>query len=824
MPQMCPKCGRDNRDTGKFCAFCQAQLVGLLGTNAMLQGRYQIVGLLGCGGMGAVYLAQDHRLGPKKVAVKENFDTSQQAQQQFQFEAHILANLDHPNLPKVTDHFIELTGRQYLVMEYVEGENLDVVHQRHPQGQLPEQQVLAWADDLLDALHYLHTQPNPVIHRDIKPANIKLTPRNKIKLVDFGIAKIHRRGQPTHTIARAGSPGFAPVEQYSGGTDARSDIYSLGATLYCLLTGQIPPASTALAAGQPLPPPRKVRPDLSPRTQALIFQAMAVNADQRLQTADEMRQALRGPSFPLPATPVVSQPTPLAGGSAAAWRAAPQPSPQPLPQPTIPQKRGAPPRLLLGLGTLAVLVVLIVTGSLVLKGGVPSSPTATVTLIAVVATPVFTTEPIPVEESPAPTGISPPTAASPTETPGAGIPSPATDTPAPTGTLVLDEPTPTVDPEMLSGLHVSAEASGQSGIRVEIRYAEGSPKRNSWVGVYRQKTDVSGNPVKDDRVASGRTDDTGAIFFALEPDTYAVELGDMTGYGWGNEFNYAVNGGQVTVLSLTLAQLVIGVRNADGLAVEGRWTGIYWQKPDVSGNPVKGDRVASGRTDNTGTIVYNLTPGIYAAEIGDIAGNLWGDEMNHPVVSGGQTTILVTLGRLTVGVKNADDQPVAGRWVGIYYQEKDLEGNPVKGDRFQSGRTDNAGLVSWDVTAGTYAVEIGDIQGNLWGDELNHVVNSGENNVIVLTLGRLTVGLKDVGGSPIEGRWVGIYYQERDLGGNPIQGDRFASGRTDNTGLVSWDLTAGDYVVEVEDVNTLLEVPVGSGATTFTDGVSISTR
>lgn len=258
--------------------------------------------------------------------------------------------------------------------------------------------------------------------------------------------------------------------------------------------------------------------------------------------------------------------------------------------------------------------------------------------------------------------------------------------------------------------------------------------------------------------------------------------------------------------------------------MEGKWTGVYLQKPDVSGNPVKGDRVASGRTDNTGTVIYNLTPGIYAVEIGDIAGNLWGDEANHFVVSGERTTILVTLGRLTVGVKNADGQPVSDRWVGVYFQEKDLEGQQIKGDRFLSGRTDNAGLISWDITAGTYAVEIGDIRGNIWGEELNHIVNSGERTAIVLTLGRLTVGLKDAGGKPIEGRYVAVYYQERDVSGNPIQGNRFASGRTDNRGLISWDLTAGNYVVEVEKVGMLPDVPIQAGVTTFTDGVSVTTR
>jgi hypothetical protein len=407
-----------------------------------------------------------------------------------------------------------------------------------------------------------------------------------------------------------------------------------------------------------------------------------------------------------------------------------------------------------------------------------------------------------------------------TETPPA-----ATDTAVPaTGTPPPGEPTPTVDPGDLSGLRVSTEASGQSGIRVEIKYADGAPKNSSWVGIYQQDTDVSGNPVRGQRLADSRTDDTGARFFDLDPGVYAVALGDLAGDSWGSEFNYTVNAGQVTVLSLTLSQLVIGVRNADGQGLQGRWTGVYLQKPDVSGNPVKGDRVADGRTDGTGAIVYNLTPGLYAVEVRDIAGDLWGDEMNHPLPSGQQAKIVVTLGRLTVGVKDADGQPVSGRWVGVYYQKKDLEGNSVKGDRFLDERTDNTGLISWDVTAGSYAVEIRDVLGNIWGEEMNHQVNSGETSKVILTLGRLTVGLKDAEGNPIQSRWVGVYYQDLDVSGNPAKGQRFADGRTDNTGLVSWNLTAGRYVVEVEKVGTLLDVPIQPGVTTTTDGISMSER
>ena len=273
-------------------------MTSLLTPGAIVHNRYKIIRLLGKGGMGAVYLAEDQNLPGKLVAVKENFDPSRSAQEQFKREAVILARLKHPNLPQVTDHFIEPSGRQYLVMDYVEGEDLDqILAQRGP---LPEAEVLGWMEQVFDALEYMHTwvdpaygKSAPVIHRDIKPGNIKRTPEGRIMLVDFGIAK-YQTGVGTETGARAASPGFSPVEQYTGGTDARSDVYALGATLYCLLTGKVPPESPRIAAGMPLAPPRALNLRISPNTEQTILRAMQIQAANRYQTVRDLRQALVG--------------------------------------------------------------------------------------------------------------------------------------------------------------------------------------------------------------------------------------------------------------------------------------------------------------------------------------------------------------------------------------------------------------------------------------------------------------------------------------------------------------------------------------------------
>jgi serine/threonine-protein kinase len=271
----------------------------MLAPDSTLQdGRYSIVRTLGAGGMGAVYLARDRNLSGLMVAVKENFDTSQAAQDQFHREAMTLARLRHPNLPQVSDHFIESSGCQYLVMDYVEGKDLTQVLDER--GLLPEAEVLGWISQVFDALHYMHSwsdtgnsRTTPIIHRDIKPGNIKLTSSGQVVLVDFGIVKVQTDAF-SGTAVRAASSGYSPIEQYTGGTTVRSDIYATGATLYHLLTGLIPPASPDIAAGTPLLSPRKLNPAISATTEAVILQAMRIPAGERFQSILEMRQALAG--------------------------------------------------------------------------------------------------------------------------------------------------------------------------------------------------------------------------------------------------------------------------------------------------------------------------------------------------------------------------------------------------------------------------------------------------------------------------------------------------------------------------------------------------
>jgi serine/threonine protein kinase len=253
--------------------------------------RYRVVEMLGEGGFGAVYRAWDLR-DNRECALKENRDISADAQSQFQDEADMLARLQHPNLPRVTDHFYEPGQGQYLVMDFVEGHDLREVLVRAG-GPLAEDTVLPWARQACDALIYLHSQSPPVIHRDIKPANLRLTAQGRLFLVDFGLAKVHMADVPTSAGARGATRGYSPPEQYVGArTDERSDLYALGATLYNLLTGQVPVESMRRLHDDPLPLPRSLNPALSPHIEQVITRAMAPLRDDRFQTAAEMRRAL----------------------------------------------------------------------------------------------------------------------------------------------------------------------------------------------------------------------------------------------------------------------------------------------------------------------------------------------------------------------------------------------------------------------------------------------------------------------------------------------------------------------------------------------------
>ncbi len=278
----------------------------LLTPETILRERYNILELIGQGGMGAVYKAEDLRLSGRMCAIKEVLpvgmayeDEIKAYREQFFQEASILARLDHPNLPKVSDYFSD-EGREYLVMDFVQGMDLrEIINEARRKGEfLPEEQVLDWIEQLCNALIYLHSRTPPVLHRDIKPSNIKLTPSGHIKLVDFGLVKLLTTDDSrTVTVVQGrGTVQYTPLEQYGGDTghtDARSDLYALGATCYHLVTLQ-PPVDARQRFLQPgcLPLPRTINPTISPALERAILAAMSMHPDERPPSVESFHEML----------------------------------------------------------------------------------------------------------------------------------------------------------------------------------------------------------------------------------------------------------------------------------------------------------------------------------------------------------------------------------------------------------------------------------------------------------------------------------------------------------------------------------------------------
>lgn len=298
---LCWRCGTNNPHQARFCMDCAAPLKddpetsypsSELMANVILAQRYTVIRKIGHGGMGSVYLVDDNRLPDKRWALKE-LDTSAFANTQerqdrvaaFQHEANLLASLDHPNLTKVVDCFPN-GSRHYLVMDYVDGPSLRQILDAR-KAPFEEPRVLEWADQLCDVLSYLHSQAPPVIFRDLKPDNILVDRHDSIKLIDFGIARFFKPDRAKDT-ATFGTVGYAPPEQYGKGqTEARSDIYSLGATLHHLLTLRDP-------AEEPFrfPPIRSIRPSISRQIEHAIQRAVEQRVEDRWPSAMTMKAAL----------------------------------------------------------------------------------------------------------------------------------------------------------------------------------------------------------------------------------------------------------------------------------------------------------------------------------------------------------------------------------------------------------------------------------------------------------------------------------------------------------------------------------------------------
>jgi serine/threonine protein kinase len=367
-----------------------------LAIDSLLRDRYRIKALIAKSGMGTIYLAHDEVLNVD-IAIKENLYTTETHSRQFRQEATILAKLRHPNLPRVIDHFVIEGMGEYLVMDFVSGQDLSQ-HLESLGNPMPEEEVVRIGAVICEALNYLHSRTPPIIHRDIKPANLKLTPEGHIVLVDFGLAKFYEQGEMTSTGAQGITAGYSPPEQYGQGTDTRSDIYALGAMLYTLLTDHIPPEALERAIGEDsLQPISKFNSTVSPAVAGVITKAMAIKAEGRYQTIREFQEALLA-AHPLPdfspSKPVVA---PIGGDTA--------PKQTPIPHQQPKKKRSLwtwliPVLIIITAGTAAAIFLLGNNGPSHSK--TPSSSTATPNVVNVIDEPTENqTDPPATETEPA---------------------------------------------------------------------------------------------------------------------------------------------------------------------------------------------------------------------------------------------------------------------------------------------------------------------------------------------------------------------------------------------------------------------------------------
>lgn len=420
----------------------------MLEPESLIHQRYRVLREIGRGGMGAVYEARDERLDTI-VAVKQTLMNEAAWLKAFEREARLLARLRHPALAKVSDYFSDAQGH-FLVMEYIPGADLAKLLEEHGHP-FPVDTVLTWADQVLAALEYLHSQEPPIIHRDIKPQNLKCTTEDSIILLDFGLAKGYTPTNPDASTTGASiqgyTPRYAPFEQIqSTGTDARSDLFAVGATLYHLLTNTIPANALARVGASmnqqpdPLIPIATLNPAVPPAVSAVIQRALALTPAERPPSATALRNALAAAYEGRNFATVLVAPDPEPPATAAAVG----PLPTPATGATLPAARSWRRWMLPGAG-LVLLGIALLTGLLIFSGAGGAA------LLGVAGG-----EPVPtLTAAPA----APPTELPPTST-ATSVPATATPTPPPSPTPT---PTPVVnDPSRYGELDADGQVTPAS--------------------------------------------------------------------------------------------------------------------------------------------------------------------------------------------------------------------------------------------------------------------------------------------------------------------------------------------------------------------------
>jgi serine/threonine protein kinase len=687
-------------------------------------GKYEILEEIGRGGFGTVYKAMDttlERIVALKILRSELLHDPVFIQR-FEAEAKMAAQLEHPNIVRVYE-VGKYQGTRYLAMEYVDGQSLAEILQ--VRGQLTTQQAQKITQDVAAALDLAHRKG--MIHRDIKPSNILIRNDGTVLLTDFGLAKavaasfaasLTSTGQILGTLRY-----MSPEQAEEKPLDHRADLYSLGIVLYEMLAGRPPfMGDTAIQmirahADMDPPLPSQYNKAITPAVESVILRSLAKNPDQRYPSAGQLARALeravtRG---------VVGKPPPV--------RREPE---------GAPRRR----RFLPVFAGLALVVCIISIGSAwLLREAWWSTPMPTamvqVTATTEQPTPTWTdiapTDPATpahsptttVTDTPEPTATNTPSnTETPTRTP---VPS-RTPTHTPT-TAPTDMPAPTDSPlpdgAMAPGWTIQTQQGTVSGgngrLEIALFLGDGSPITDKYLEVFHQRRDLASQWVTDGGdIAWSRTDNTGLVAFDLAPGSYIVRA-DFTGYNWGDasdvegKADVPVEAGKITRLTIRLNRLIVGFRYGDGTPIRDQYLEIYEQKQDLAGNWVTdGGEAAWGRTDNTGTAVFDLAPGPYIVAA-SFKGYNWGDaydtmgKANVRAASGQETILIQDLGLLSVGLLDASNQPRQEVYVAVYKQRRDAGGSwTLDGNEVAWGRTDNRGVILFHLTPGLYVVELDD--------------------------------------------------------------------------------------------------------------------
>jgi len=654
-------------------------------------GRFSLQRSLGKGSFGEVWQARDPQLN-RDVAIKvlhQGLISDARFIQNATREAQLVGKIDHPNIIKIYE-VGEIAGRVYIEMEYIDGQPLSVLLASGKK--LTFGQALAIIDQLASALDASHAKK--IIHRDVKPANLLVDKQGNIHLVDFGLAHAALSSLgPSSDLVGIGTAMYMSPEQAAGRAgDQTSDVYSLGVIAYELFTGRLPFQADNLLGyikahvDQKPPYPSQINPAISNDLQKALLKALNKESAKRFRSAGDFARALHR------ATERPFKKAKKDGGSR------------------------------LGLVVALALVLIVMCGAVYLAGK-QSYPQLLRLAAGDIAGALPTPNTVEVTQS-----------AILTQPPGAGV-IPATQSPAlptepnqapilpaaanPLATLAPVEPNqPIVQAVSLQLLGGANAAAGLGRLTVLVRNGLGEPIKDQYVRLYSQKKDLSGAWVIDQSLKDGYTDNAGQVNFEAGPGNYIVRS-DFRGYNFGNatdvqgQVDVPVQAGQTTQITISLGRLMVGFLRGDNSVVEGQYVRIYMQKQDLAGNWVVADSPSDGHTDNSGVIYFNLTPGNYIVA-SDFQGYNWGNAgdvegMASVAVQPGQETRLIyALGQLAVGLVDANGQPQADQYIRIYQQVKDVNGNPAAGDEASNGRTDNTGQVVFNLTAGSYALRIGD--------------------------------------------------------------------------------------------------------------------